>query len=399
MDGRGCVSDDHGMETNTTSTEPTSPPGGREFVRPREGRMVAGVAAGLAHYLNLSRGLIRAGFVVTTFIGGLGVALYLAGWLLIRSDDQPSSPAQRLFEDVRSGRSWIGLALLALAAIIVLDTVTFLPGSLIWATVLVVVGYLLYRGEVPNPRPRPDAPPPAPTRAAPAPALTPGDQVPPPAAAPPPPPVPAEPPPPPPPPSQLGRITLGVALFALGVMAVADNLSHVISPQPRHYLALATVVIGLGLVTGGWMGRARWMILLGFFLIPALLVSPVAELDSRGDLDRFIRPTAVSELQSSYEYAVGVATFDLRDIPWDGEIVELEVDLAAGQVQIILPPDVAVTGTATVDVGVVDTPSAYRDGADEIIVDLDEPGTDGELVLDVQVGLGAVDIHIDERNS
>ena len=360
--------------------------------------MLAGVAAGLAHYLNLSRGLIRAGFVVTTFIGGLGVALYLAGWLLIRSDDQAHSPAQRLLEDVRSGRSWIGLVLLALAAIIVLDTMTFLPGSLIWATVLVVVGYLLYRGEVPTPRPGPEAPQPPPTQAAPAPVLTPGDQAPPPAPVPPSPAVPAEPPPPPPPPSQLGRITMGVGLFALGVMAVADNLTDVIDPQLRHYLALATVVVGLGLVTGGWIGRARWMILLGFFLIPSLLASPVAELEWEGELDRFIQPTTVDELERSYEYSIGTVTFDLRDIPWDGETVELEVDMAAGRVQVILPPDVAVSGTAAVDIGEVDTPSIYRGGPNEIAVDLNEPGTDGEVVLDLKVGLGAVDVDVEGRN-
>ena len=60
--------------------------------------MLAGVAQGLANRFDLSPLLIRAIFVVLTLgAGGLGVVLYLTGWFLIRSEDEPRSPAERLF--------------------------------------------------------------------------------------------------------------------------------------------------------------------------------------------------------------------------------------------------------------------------------------------------------------
>ena len=51
------------------------------------GRMLAGVAAGLADYFDVDPTLVRIGFVALAFLGGLAVPLYLAGWLLIPDED------------------------------------------------------------------------------------------------------------------------------------------------------------------------------------------------------------------------------------------------------------------------------------------------------------------------
>lgn len=402
MDRSNGAPDDEPMDSNTESAESTStqaPPSRRELVRPRTDRMAAGVAAGLGRYLDLSATLIRVGFVITSFFGGLGIALYLAGWLLIRSEDEAQSHAQRIFDDVRSGRSWIGLALLAVAALIVLDNLTFLPSSLVWATVLIVVGYLLYRGDIPDPSGGPD-------RSRVASPATPADAshtdtgsenegrgvVPPPS---PPDPRITPPPPPPTPPrpaSRLGRLTIGVALVSLGVLAVVDNLTPVIDPRPRHYLALATVVIGLGLITGGWLGRARWMILLGFFIVPPLVASPLAEVEWDGDLERLIQPVSVDELQSSYEFAAGRAVFDLRNIDWGGQTADLAAEMAAGEIVLMVPDGVGVTGTASVDIGEVETPSVHRNGFGEIAVTVTEAGADGTVDADLHTGIGRVEV-------
>jgi len=50
-------------------------------------RLLGGVAAGLADYLDIDPVLVRIGFVVLAFLGGSGVLLYLAGWLLIPAED------------------------------------------------------------------------------------------------------------------------------------------------------------------------------------------------------------------------------------------------------------------------------------------------------------------------
>ena len=46
-------------------------------------RMVAGVCGGLGEFFELDPILFRAAFLVLAFVGGLGVVLYLALWLLI----------------------------------------------------------------------------------------------------------------------------------------------------------------------------------------------------------------------------------------------------------------------------------------------------------------------------
>lgn len=53
------------------------------LVRPASGRLLAGVATGLANYLGVDPTLVRVAFVVLTLVGGVGVPLYLAGWLLM----------------------------------------------------------------------------------------------------------------------------------------------------------------------------------------------------------------------------------------------------------------------------------------------------------------------------
>ncbi|MGH8949699.1 MAG: PspC domain-containing protein, partial [Acidimicrobiia bacterium] len=68
------------MEQTNTTEGPEASVITRELVRPREGRIVAGVAQGLANRYDLPVLLITVIFVLLTFGGGLGVALYAAGW-------------------------------------------------------------------------------------------------------------------------------------------------------------------------------------------------------------------------------------------------------------------------------------------------------------------------------
>jgi phage shock protein PspC (stress-responsive transcriptional regulator) len=51
--------------------------------RPIDGRLIGGVAAGFARFVNVNVVLVRAVFVVLSFFSGIGVALYLAAWALI----------------------------------------------------------------------------------------------------------------------------------------------------------------------------------------------------------------------------------------------------------------------------------------------------------------------------
>ena len=91
------------METYTDTTQPTSTDrsGRPPLRRAYRGRMLAGVAAGLADYLNVDVTLIRIAFVVFTFLGGAGIPAYLACLLLIPEEGSDQSIASSLLDGIR----------------------------------------------------------------------------------------------------------------------------------------------------------------------------------------------------------------------------------------------------------------------------------------------------------
>jgi phage shock protein PspC (stress-responsive transcriptional regulator) len=88
------------METDTTNTtawtgdaDPTETPQwspARTLVRPHNGRMLAGVGAAIADYLDIDV------TIVLCLVGGAGIPLYLAGWLLIPEEGSELSIAAEL---------------------------------------------------------------------------------------------------------------------------------------------------------------------------------------------------------------------------------------------------------------------------------------------------------------
>lgn len=394
------MSEDADMNTNTTPYEPATeqaPPPRRELVRPRAGRSIAGVATGLAAYLNMSVGWIRFGFLALTVLGGLGLFLYLLGWLMIRDESERDSIGERILRDIGAGPSWVAVVLIVLGAVVVLGTFPFADGSLVWAAILIGVGILLYRGDLGS-RSSADRPqPPAPA----GPSVTDrgadddfGGELPPPPPAPTGPVPPATPPPPAEPPSMLGRITIGVGLLALGVLAFADNLTTLIDPQPRHYLALATVVLGLGLLVGAFVGRARWMILLGVFIVPPLLASPLAEVEWEGRFERSLAPVDLADFDASYRGSVGSFRFDLTEADWDGETVPLQVELGAGEIVVFVPEGVGITGSASVGMGSLTTPGGDFEAFAGLDRDFSVSGDRGTVDLDLSLGAGSIEVHV-----
>lgn len=83
------------MSTNDAPTSyPTSPP--RTLVRARDGRMLAGVCAGIANYLGIDVTVVRLITAVLSLVGGGGVIAYLVAWLLIPEEGASKSEAARL---------------------------------------------------------------------------------------------------------------------------------------------------------------------------------------------------------------------------------------------------------------------------------------------------------------
>ncbi|HSM43933.1 MAG TPA: PspC domain-containing protein, partial [Acidimicrobiia bacterium] len=326
-------------QTDTTTTESSEwKRRSQELVRPVQGRMLAGVAKGFADNFGIAEWIPRVFFIVTAFMGGLGVVLYAACWAFIRSEDDSRSIADRFFSEASTSRSWLGIGLIVVAGIIVVSNFTFLAGEVVWAAAFLVVGLLLYLGLIPGGQsdgerahadpedetPEQGAHPMTSTDTSTSGGAPQGDS--PAGGSTPPPPRPSPTPPDLPPPaprehSMLGRLTFGVMLLGMGVLALLDAIETIpIDAHPRHYLALAVTILGVGLLVGSIAGRARWLILVGAILVPTLVFSPVFEYDwNSGSFDRRVRPVTMAEVGQVQEIDFGTLVVDLRELPWDGE--------------------------------------------------------------------------------
>jgi phage shock protein C len=78
----------------------------RPLCRPFHDRMLAGVAVGFADYLGLDVTLVRIALAVLAVMGGVGVPLYLAGWLLIPEEGATESLASDLLGRLQHSSSY-----------------------------------------------------------------------------------------------------------------------------------------------------------------------------------------------------------------------------------------------------------------------------------------------------
>ncbi len=84
------------MSTTTADTAYTTANDQHEAVQLRrstDDRMLAGVAGGIARYLNVDATLVRIGIAALILLTGAGAALYIAAWLLVPADGADQSVA------------------------------------------------------------------------------------------------------------------------------------------------------------------------------------------------------------------------------------------------------------------------------------------------------------------
>ena len=84
------------MNTTTAdagSVTVTGQPEARRLRRSSHDKMLAGVAGGIARYLNADVTLVHVIIAALALFTGAGVALYVAAWLLIPADGEDQSVA------------------------------------------------------------------------------------------------------------------------------------------------------------------------------------------------------------------------------------------------------------------------------------------------------------------
>ena len=367
--------------------------------RPRrraEDRKVAGVAAAIGRRYDIDPVLVRVGFVIATIYGGVGVPLYLLGWLLLPAEGDEVSAAEAVMGKGRSSVSTLLAVVLGLALIPAGGAVFGRDPTGLVALALCAGGlFLLHRhraglGEVPTAPVTTDADPA--TRTSP-PAWDPLGAAPFAWDLPEPRPTP-QPEPPQPPRSKVTPVTLGLALLAGGVAAAFLTVL-----EPVHVAAIMLAVVGLGLVVGSLLHRGRGLLVAAVPLALVTWVLHAVPLDDLSAGERRWDAVTPSQVQERYALTMGSGHLDLRDlvVP-DGRTVTTTVAVSLGEAKVFLPPDLDVDVTCRANTGAVNCLGEEQSGGRPLVRASDDgaDGADGgRLVLDVRTGAGDVEVRRD----
>jgi signal transduction histidine kinase len=110
-----------------------------DLSRPAEGKVVAGVAVGLADAFGLDPNVVRCGFVVLGVASGIGVLLYAAGWALM-----PARNERNIKRDTADPISTIAFAAVVLGILLAVRAFGLWPGDLIvWPLAFALAGLAL----------------------------------------------------------------------------------------------------------------------------------------------------------------------------------------------------------------------------------------------------------------
>jgi hypothetical protein len=374
----------------------------------------------VAEAYGIDAALVRIGFVVAAFLGGIGVVLYVAAWLLVPEADTDGAAAPP--RDAGAAQV-IAFVLLGVGALLVVARlVPDRPhvAGVLWPLALIAGGLAILvsraRDAAPAPTdtpgvpPRPPEPPPAavasPDATVAAATAPPADRplVP---GAPEPsgatatawmqtapwPTAPARPTRPPRPRPFLGPLTVSVLLLGGGVAALVDTLD-VVDVDAQAALAVALAAIGGALVVSAWFGRARGLVALGLVLVGPLVVLTIVDVPIEGGVgERVHRPLAVAELRAEYRLAAGTMTLDLTGIDLEGEAARIEASVAFGELRVVVPADVAVEVDASAGAGEIDV-LGRRDEGLSVRTDRVAPAADGAgaLRLELRVGMGSLEV-------
>jgi phage shock protein PspC (stress-responsive transcriptional regulator) len=347
-----------------------------------------GVAAGLGAYLGLDPVIVRIVFVVLALAGGSGVVLYILGWLLIPAAEPGEVVDRSAHASGDQTTQWVGIALIVFAALWLSGQIGTFSGPALWGLALIALGVVLFRedaqkrGDAAEARP---LGPPAPPLVPPSPRRAPTERT---ATwAPPTDPEPDR------PPSLLGRITWGIMLIAAGGLALADT-AGILAPGPSDYVAVLLTIVGVALLVGTWLGRARGLVVVGLLLIPLLLAASLLEgrVSLRGGVgERSWTPQAVEQLDDTYELFAGEAILDLTEVDLRRQTVEVTARVTLGQLTVVLPEEAAVEVSGRVAAGQLELLGQQVRGTalDQTVVDPGREGA-GRILLDVDTAFGEV---------
>jgi phage shock protein PspC (stress-responsive transcriptional regulator) len=423
--------------TETGASKPHGPGGFEDIIkdfwasrprRPQQGRKIAGVAAAVGHRYGIDPVIVRVALVAGTLFGGIGLLLYLLGWLVFPEERDEVSAVEGLLGRGRTSVSHGYTVLLCLALIPVTSWAfsgdwfgTGVGGSgIIGLALFVGALYLLHRSrghanrpaepareaagsgftaefsvaadsgearttsastappawdplgaaplawDLPDPAPTPSAsPPPHPTRE--------GRR------------------------SRIGAATFGIALLVAGA-GIALAVSGLAWFSPQHIVGLTLAVLGIGMVAGSFVRGGRGLIGLAVLVsIAGLVLTAVPRGGLSGGFgDLTATPLTSAEVRPVYEHSAGDLTLDLTRLPANSAPVTTSVSNGVGRTTVLVPATADVQYTCDTAAGRISCLGQERSGVGNDTLSDRNLGTDGaggtRITLHVDNGAGDVEV-------
>lgn len=158
------------------------------------------------------------------------------------------------------------------------------------------------------------------------------------------------------------------------------------------------ITIGAGLLVAAWFGRGAGLIAAGTVVSLALIAGgTLVGMPKRIGSYTWTPATTSEAMSERYEVGIGDITLDLTDTKAaPGSRTSLDLALAVGSMEVIVPPAARVEVDATVQVGDITVGSSMRSGPGLKVRTVLEPETATAsppvYVLHIKGGLGDVEV-------
>jgi phage shock protein PspC (stress-responsive transcriptional regulator) len=362
-----------------------------DMKRSKDDRLLGGVCAGAAKYLNIDPVIVRVVLGVLTIVGFAGVIIYAAAWFLLPAEGDDKSVAADWFkldkneEQVRVA-GLVGAVVLAALAIIG-DGGWFWDGA---PWILVPIAFVYYLFAV-RPRRRREAEAALAAQYA-APGVDPADE------------------------SARGPefsaakaglvasrkdaksqrdrswtltwLTLSLAAIAAAATGIYDAYND--GPHWTTYVAVALGVVAVGLLVSTLFGNGGPLIGFGALLAITLAIGSLLPNGRIGT--RTPTPANAMQVDRHYLHGVGLIELDLTEVSNPRALLgrSIQVEAGIGQTKVIVPEGLNVRVHADIDAGEIRVFDRQTDGTD---TELDYPATTGfALTLDIHQRLGNIEV-------
>jgi hypothetical protein len=229
--------------------------------------------------------------------------------------------------------------------------------------------------------------------------------------------------------SYLGWLVLSAAILAAGVLALIGFLAPASVGIWGVILGIALAILGVGMLVGTRYGRARWLLWLAIPLAFLTFVTVTASnfVASNPNWDRWtatadgkngqwggltigdrtwqVTPTQATTSPLDYQLSAGTATLDLTELTAIGDSqpadskqrVQIEAGVGVGELIILVPADMRLDLTGTVDIGQINLPGTTPTEGDNLTVDTTiTPLAAGQpayiVTLDAAIGAGNLEV-------